>query len=215
MSQHESALNDSIDDTAAKSVLVFIKEPRPGTVKTRLAAAVGDQEAARLYEEWTTTILEGLQPIRASAALIGYYAGNEEAVRNKWGAFVDQWLKQCDGDLGERLEFGFSSMLEHGPTIAIGSDCLDVDAALVKCAFAAMSESDAVIGPASDGGYYLIGLRRAASGVFRGIEWSSPRTFIQQRDSLLQTGMTVFELPIGHDIDTIDDWRADQRRRLL
>jgi len=213
MSQPDSVPNDNIDGAGPKTVLVFIKEPRPGTVKTRLAAAVGDREAARLYEEWTTSILEGLQSLRATATLIGYYAGDVDAVRNKWGSFVDQWLKQCDGDLGDRLQFGFSTALERGPSIAVGTDCLDVDAAVVSDAFGVLNETDAVIGPASDGGYYLIGLRRAASEVFSGIEWSSPRTFAQQRDALIRAGMTFVELPVGHDIDTIDDWRADLRRR--
>jgi len=210
---HDSTLNDSIDVAIPKSVLVFIKEPRPGHVKTRLAAAVGDLEAARLYEEWTTAILEGLQSLRATAALIGYYAGSEDAVRNKWRTFVDHWLQQCDGDLGDRLQFGFAVALKRGPCVAIGTDCLDVDVEVVAGAFASLQNVDAVLGPAGDGGYYLVGLRKLPDGLFAGIEWSSPRTFAEQQKSLIRAGMTISELPMLHDIDTIDDWNAYQSRR--
>jgi len=206
--QRNSFDERSIDVAGIRSVLVFIKEPRPGKVKTRLAAAIGDHEAARLYEQWTTLILNGLQPLRASSTLIGYYDGDELVVRDRWDLFCDSWLRQPGGDLGERLDFGFVSRLRHGPAAAVGTDCLDVDAAVVESAFAAMGTAGAVLGPASDGGYYLIGLKRTAFGVFSGIEWSSPRTFIQQRDALIRTGMTISELPMLHDIDTIDDWHA-------
>jgi uncharacterized protein len=213
MSMRDSTPNDCIDVASAKSVLVFIKEPRPGNVKTRLAAAVGDQEAARLYEEWTTAILEGLQSLRATATLIGYYAGSEVVVRNKWRSFVDDWLQQCDGDLGDRLQLGFASALKSGPCVAIGTDCLDVDSQVVASAFDSLEKTDAVLGPASDGGYYLIGLRRMPDHLFAGVQWSSPKTFIQQQKALVQAGMTVFELSMLHDIDTIDDWNAYQGRR--
>jgi rSAM/selenodomain-associated transferase 1 len=198
---------------ASGSVLVFLKEPRPGTVKTRLAAALGDDEAARLYEQWTTTILSGLQPLRADASLIGYYAGDLAAVQRRWDPLVDQWLEQPAGDLGARLAFGFKSTCAVGPAIAIGTDCLDVDVTILQQAFSTLGRTNAVIGPAGDGGYYLLGLKQYSGGLFDHIEWSSPRTYHQQCEAINRAGMTVAELPMLDDIDTIEDWLAYQRRR--
>lgn len=195
------------------TLLVFLKAPVPGAVKTRLAAAIGSEKAASLYAEWTTRILRGLQQVRSMCRVIGYYAGDESDVRNRWETFVDSWLPQPDGDLGDRLEQAFAFALADGPAAAIGTDCLDVDSAVVRSAFEAMKETDAVIGPAKDGGYYLIGLRRMADGAFRDIEWSSAQTMVQQRATLLKCGLAVSELPTLSDIDTIEDWLAYQRER--
>jgi rSAM/selenodomain-associated transferase 1 len=195
------------------TLLVFLKAPTPGAVKTRLAAAIGSDEAASLYAEWTTRILRGLQQVRSMCRVIGYYAGDESDVRKRWGSFVDSWLPQPEGDLGNRLEHAFAFALADGPAAAIGTDCLDVDTAVVRSAFDSLKDADAALGPAKDGGYYLIGLRRMAEGVFRDIEWSSPRTLAQQRAALLKSGMTVSELPRLADIDTLEDWLAYQRER--
>jgi len=195
------------------TVLVFLKAPMPGAVKTRLAAALGAEQAAALYAQWASRILKSLQPVRSMCRLIGYYAGDESAVRSRWGSLIDEWMRQPEGDLGRRLQFGFDVSLRSGPSLAVGTDCLDVDAEVVRCAFVTLEQSDAVIGPADDGGYYLLGLTRTADGLFDGIEWSSPRTGEQQRENLKRAGMTIAELPTLQDIDTLEDWEAYQKRK--
>ena len=211
MDRADSQIPRASDRIASGSILVFLKEPRPGAVKTRLAASIGAVQAAQLYAQWTTAILDAIQPLRAAVSLIGYYAGDQNAVQRRWGPLVDQWLEQPEGDLGARLDFGFAKTL--APCVAIGTDCLDVDVAILQQAFSHLERTDAVIGPAGDGGYYLLGLRRFVEGLFDGVEWSSPRTFRQQCEALRRAGMTIAELPMLDDIDTIDDWLAYQKRR--
>src|SRR5262245_32363885 len=135
MELHNSENPRRLNQIASGSVLVFLKEPRPGAVKTRLAAAIGSAEAARLYEQWTTSILKGLQSLRGPTTLIGYYGGDLTAVQSRWDGLVDEWLKQPDGDLGVRLQAAFAAALPRGPAVAIGTDCLDVDATVVTNAF--------------------------------------------------------------------------------
>jgi rSAM/selenodomain-associated transferase 1 len=213
MSEPHSPDFNLIGGAARRSVLVFIKEPVPGRVKTRLAAAIGASEAASLYEQWTTSILVGLQSLRESTTLIGYYAGDENAVRTRWERFADRWLPQPEGDLGERLTYAFTYPGCNKPSIAVGTDCLDVDSQVVRNAFSALETSDAVLGPATDGGYYLIGLNREATNAFAGVEWSSPQTCLQQKTALQRAGLRVSELTPLSDIDTLDDWNAYLNRR--
>jgi len=213
MDRADSQIPRPSDRIASGSILVFLKEPRPGAVKTRLAAAVGDRQAAELYAQWTTAILSAIQPLRTAVSLIGYYAGDENAVQLRWGPLVDQWLEQPEGDLGARLHWGFAKTLALAPCVAIGTDCLDVDVTILQQAFSHLERTDAVIGPAGDGGYYLLGLKRVVDGLFDGVEWSSPRTLRQQCSALRRAGMTIAELPMLNDIDTLDDWLAYQGRR--
>jgi glycosyltransferase A (GT-A) superfamily protein (DUF2064 family) len=220
----------SNDPTSRPVLLVFLKYPEAGRVKTRLAEEIGADAAVRLYREWIGTVLQNVQAVRPDMHIVGYVDGAAPAKFSEWSALVDEWLPQPAGGLGERLAAGFQ--LGHargGPVIAIGTDCLEVDATHVRSAFAHLLRqpqpptprpsspeaegegerpADAVFGPATDGGYYLVGARNRIAGFFDNIRWSSPHTLSDHLNRCTELGLRVALLPQLSDIDTVADWQA-------
>lgn len=197
------------DPTATGTVLVYLKYPEPGRVKTRLAATVGPARAAELYRDWIARVLARLQPLRPSVSIIGAIDGADAEAFSPWATFVDGWWNQPAGDLGDRLDAGFRRYHQrNAPVLAIGSDCLEIDAVLIRQALARLRDFDAVFGPTGDGGYYLVGMARYLNGFFDAIRWSSPDTlrdhFIRCHDHNWRTDL----LPPLDDIDTWSDWVA-------
>jgi rSAM/selenodomain-associated transferase 1 len=193
----------------ARSVLVFLKWPEPGRVKTRLASTVGPERAAALYRHWVGVILGDLQPLRSATRLVGYFDGAPQEAFRDWHALADDWWPQPTGDLGERLVAGFGRAFHlGGPVLAVGTDCLEIDAGLLLQAFEQLTHRDAVFGPTSDGGYYLIGLSAARPDLFRSVRWSSPSTLDDHLHCCRENGWSVSLLSMRHDIDTEKDWRA-------
>jgi len=194
-------------------VLVFLKHPTPGRVKTRLAAAVGPERAAEIYREMVGTVLAAVRPLRDRADVIGYFDGAAAEAFADWQPLADDWLPQPAGGLGERLEAGFA--LAHargGPVLAVGTDAPEIDATLLGEAIDVLRMNDAVFGPAHDGGYYLVGTARRLPGFFDGVRWSSEHTLADHLERCRSAGWSVGLLPPLHDIDTADDWLAYQSR---
>jgi hypothetical protein len=195
------------------TVLVFVKAPVPGAVKSRLARVVGAEKAAELYRQWIGQVLTALQPLRLVARVVGYYAGGSADRFAPWRHLADEWWPQPEGDLGERLDFGFRIANGHGqPVIAVGTDCLELDATLVLQAIESLQSHDAVFGPAADGGYYLVGTARLLPGFFRSVRWSSPFTLTDHLRSCYIQRWSVAFLARRHDIDTWNDWQGYLQR---
>jgi rSAM/selenodomain-associated transferase 1 len=196
-----------------ETILVFVKAPEPGRVKTRLAATVGPDRAAALYRGWVGTVFGALQPLRPGVRLVGYFDGGPRAAFAEWETLADDWWPQPPGDLGERLAAGFGrGLAAAGPVLAVGTDCLELDAALVADAFGALADANVVFGPAPDGGYYLVGLGADRPGLFDGIRWSGPHTLADHLARCRASGWSVALLPPRADIDTWDDWTAYRSR---
>ena len=196
------------------TLLVFLKYPRAGDVKTRLAASIGARRAATLYREWITLVLTRLQSLRNRTLVVGYFDGAAREEFATWLSLADEWWAQPSGDLGERLGAGFAAAhARGGPVIAIGTDCLDLDAPLLQEAFGALEEHQAVFGPALDGGYYLVGTARDLPGFFRDIPWSSACTLSAHLSLCAASGWSVGLLPARRDIDTGEDWLEHCRSR--
>ncbi len=197
----------------AGTVLVYLKYPEPGRVKTRLAATVGADAAAGLYRGWIGLVLERLQSFRPSVSIVGAIDGAAPEAFAEWGALVDSWWQQPPGDLGCRLDAGFQfAHRSGGPVLAIGTDCLEIEPAAIREALAVLRDVDAVFGPTHDGGYYLVGTAEYLAGFFDGIRWSSSDTL---GDHILRCGERNWRaelLPVLNDIDTWDDWGAYCRR---
>lgn len=191
---------------ATPALLVLLKHPTPGRVKTRLAAEMGDAAAAELYDGWITRVFEQVQPLRPAVRMIALYAGAAVEAFAPWRDLADAWIAQSGGSLGERLARGFEqAFAAGGPVAAIGTDCLDINAELVRSAFAALAQRDAVFGPTFDGGYYLVGLARPLASFFDGVPWSTADTYRAHTERCRQRGWTVAELPPRRDIDTAAD----------
>jgi rSAM/selenodomain-associated transferase 1 len=189
-------------------LLLFIRNPQPGRVKTRLARTVGDTEALRIYK-----IL--LEKTRDAALGVG---------AERWlfySDFIDNnddWLEadfskkiQSDGDLGERMQQAFREAFEAGAgkVIIIGSDCPELTREILQMAFDKLDETDLVLGPASDGGYYLLGMKELEPSVFHGIEWSTETVLARTLEKIQAAGKSCALLPVLSDVDTEADWRRN------
>jgi rSAM/selenodomain-associated transferase 1 len=191
------------------TVLVYIKYPEPGRVKTRLAATIGNTEAARFYRCWIGEVLTAVQSLRPEIQVLGAIDGAEPKAFQQWQPLVDGWWQQPEGDLGVRLDAGFRHAHTTGqPVVAIGTDCLELNAAIVLDAFAALDRVDAVFGPTVDGGYYLVGTARYLPGFFSGIRWSTPDTLEDHLSRCQDHHWQYRLLPMQQDVDTWDDWLA-------
>ncbi len=196
------------------TLLVFLKYPAAGKVKTRLAATIGPAEAAELYRHWISHVFAQLQPLRGRVRILACHDGAPKEAFEPWLSLADEWWPQAAGDLGQRLEHAFETSHNHGESvIAIGTDCLELDARDFQQAFDLLVEKDVVFGPATDGGYYLVGTAKLLPGFFRGIPWSSPDTFAAHMALCQVRSWSVGLLPVRSDIDTWEDWLSYRRAR--
>ena len=195
--------------TAGCAVIVFAKAPVPGTVKTRLAARLGADGAARLAERMlletaTQAVDAAIGPVEICCAP----ERNHPAFLRLLAGLPVGLSDQGVGDLGERMHRAFARVLVgHDRALVIGTDAPGVDAAYLRDAARQLATRDVVIGPALDGGYSLIGLRRPAAGLFEGIAWSSPQVLTQTRAAVQRLGLAHVELAALADIDEPADLR--------
>ncbi len=187
-------------------IVVFARQPVAGKVKTRLAAEIGDEAAVRVYEallEHTLREIDGL----ASRLMVA------EAIENGWLPPVAVKIEvQRGGDLGSRLVDAFERQFREGAdaVLLIGSDCPGLRRKHLLEAFVLLEEKPVVLGPAADGGYWLIGQRAPGWTVFEGIPWSTSSTLASTRQRLVDLGLEWNELEVLDDIDTADDLRRAQ-----
>ena len=188
------------------TLIAFAKVPRPGRVKTRLAAAIGDIEAAAVYRAMGRRVLDGVRG--GEYRLVAYIdPADELAAAREWlGAAGVEFRPQEGDDLGARLASAFRREFVRAQRVcAIGTDAPAVDRRVVERAFSELSTNDLVLGPALDGGYYLIGATDYWPELFRGVPWSTEdvmtATLTRARALELRTA-TLEPLP---DIDTVED----------
>ncbi len=205
------------DDTNAEAVLknkliVFVKAPRPGEVKTRLATSIGAEAACEAYRKLVAGLLAKLTSL--DGVELRFAPDDAEAEIRPWSRTGWQLAPQGGGDLGMRLQVAFESALHLGAkhVVVIGSDCPDVTAADIQRAWEALQSHDVVIGPASDGGYWLIGLNQPERSLFEGLAWSTDKVLAQTIERCRASGLRVKLLRELDDVDTEDDWRRHLRR---
>jgi rSAM/selenodomain-associated transferase 1 len=195
------------------TLMVFLKYPEAGRVKTRLAHSIGAERAAALYRHWIGHVFDGLQAIRGQIRIVACYDGAPELAFAPWSSLADEWWPQPAGDLGHRLRDAFQRAHQGAaPVVAVGTDCLQVDAPLVRDALNVLTERDVVFGPATDGGYYLVGTARPLEGFFQDIPWSSAATMACHHSLCRDRGWSVGFLPILRDIDTWEDFLMNARK---
>lgn len=199
-----------------RCLMVFVRNPEPGQVKTRLARAHGDPFAAELYGYFVDDLLEALERESYRMEIVFTPADQESAIRQRFGGRFSYLPQQGEG-LGERMRNAFHSCFARGfaTAVLIGSDCPDLTAEFVEQAFRAMENGhDAVLGPAFDGGYYLIGFRSTAfdPGVFTEMPWGEGTVFGKTLERLRARGCRTHLAPKWHDIDTAEDLAALRER---
>jgi len=189
-------------------LIVFVKAPRPGTVKTRLAKTIGVSAAGTAYIRLVEALLNQLQGLSG----VELCFSPDDAASE-----VEHWLRgdwtrspQSGGDLGQRLESAFQRAFHAGSkrVAIIGSDCPMVSVEDIREAWRGLGTHDVVLGPATDGGYWLIGLRQLQPNLFRGVPWSTKDVFTETMRRVEHAGLSVRLLRELADVDTDADWRA-------
>ena len=180
-------------------IVIFAKAPVPGRVKTRLIAALGEEGAARLAGE----MLEHTLKEAAASGVDHELCGDPDAAY--WGDLLPaapfSW--QGEGGLGERLSRATERVLGEGASVLlIGADCPALDRTRLRHAAEALQTHDAVIHPALDGGYVLLGLRRFDPSLFEGIAWSTAAVAQQTLDRLAALGWSVH---VGDTLADVDE----------
>lgn len=179
------------------------KAPVPGLAKTRLIPALGAEGAAALAARMLArTLAEALAAGLGPVTLCGAPQATHPAFAAVVPAGPVAAVDQGGGDLGARMLRAFERALsEHAGALVIGTDAPALDAAVLRAAHRQLQDHDAVIGPAHDGGYVLIGLRRAEPRLFGDMPWSTPQVLALTRERLREAGLRWSELPPLHDID--------------
>lgn len=183
-------------------MVAMLKAPRPGTVKTRLGAEIGFEQAAQVYRLLVERQLAAVPT--GWRVEIQFSPAEAEAEMRAWLGARNGYFPQCDGDLGQRLKGAVAGAFGRGANsvIVVGGDCPDLDEACLRETASVVQSVDVVLGPALDGGYYLIGLQRRADQVFNDIPWSTENV-------LGATLARIDENQLGHTLLTpkedIDD----------
>ncbi len=188
-----------------RALIVFARSPVAGQVKSRLTQLLSSQEAADLYRAFLVDSLAQYASLEVDVRL--YMADEGDPGVHLYGA---QLRKQCGNGLGERMEHAFSETAAEGynQMVIIGTDHPTLPTEFIMEAYEALSDVPAVcIGPASDGGYYLLGMSPLISGLFDGIVYSKPNVFSLTLGRAHESGATVTKLPVWYDVDTPEDLR--------
>lgn len=214
-------------------IVIFVKYPQRGRVKTRLARAVGDGEAVGIYRNLVEYLIGMLRRVEADEVRVCFDPREKEDEIVGWLQPV--WLAagpevlpgqprlvfrpQCGGGLGARLESAFGEIFqEYGKdgdqapkVVAVGSDCVEIDGGILQESWEALNSNDVVFGPARDGGYYLLGMKSPHRGLFENIPWSTEKTLEVSLDRAREAGLELALLDKKHDIDTEEDWRRFEK----
>jgi rSAM/selenodomain-associated transferase 1 len=199
---------------AHRALIVLLKSPEVGKVKTRLAAALGAETTVDLYRALCEGMLEATTPRPGEYERLLFFAppGAVDSVR----AWLpgSRLLPQASGDLGTRMGAAFARAFQRGAGRAalVGTDVPGISRTTVVEALGALDTADVVLGPAEDGGYYLLALKQPCPELFQGIAWSTPRVLDETVARARGAGRRVSLLARLRDIDTPDDLRAEWPR---
>lgn len=209
---HQTVLGcPEADEIKPIRTVIFAKAPQPGKVKTRLIPALGAQGAANLASKFLLNMAQ-----QAVAAAIGpvEVSASPDPNTSDWRPMrsvadmppVLAWSAQGEGDLGERLHRVVDRVIAAGEwVLLVGADCPALTPDVLRESASLLKTYDAVMIPATDGGYVLLGLRRSAAALFQGMSWSTDTVAEETRHRLSQLGMAYAELAALHDIDEPQD----------
>jgi rSAM/selenodomain-associated transferase 1 len=194
---------------ARECLIIFTRYPEPGKTKTRLIPVLGAEGAATLQRKMTEDKLAEVEKLQAFYPLsveVHFAGGNEQLMQDWLGSSII-YRRQSEGDIGCRMASAFQASFQAGmnSVVLIGTDCPDLNAKLIAQAFQELEQHDLVLGPAQDGGYYLIGLHRLIPELFTGISWSTAEVLKQTQSIAQKIELAVAYLPLLSDIDRPED----------
>jgi hypothetical protein len=201
-----------MNDSSKNCILFFVKNPVRGGVKRRLAEEVGDTVAVGLYKNFIVDMLRTLSTCTATRLLICVYPHSALGSLRKWLGMRYHYLPQEGKDLGERMKNSFikAFSMEYERVILIGSDIPDLPRTVIAEAFKALETNEITVGPARDGGYYLIGFRDKTfvPEVFDNIRWGGKQVLKTTLHRVEKIGCSVHLLPAWSDVDMLADVMA-------
>lgn len=216
---NEAQLSASIPQKAAQAkdsgaedvVIIFTKFPEAGQVKTRLIPALGAQGAADCQRRMSEQIIRRVRELQRYKTIdiqIHYQGGKAEMMTAWLGDDLD-YYPQSTGDIGRRMAAAFQQAFAAGSRriILAGSDCPALTAAILHTALNKLKRLDLVLGPAMDGGYYLIGLNRPCPALFTNIDWSTDKVLAATLKKAGEQGLSVSQVDTLYDIDRPEDLR--------
>jgi len=194
-------------------LLIFLRAPEPGRVKTRLARDVGDEKALALYKSFVRASLSAARAWsdqdRYREIWITYYPEDKKDMVMDWLGRDDIFLAQSGADLGQRMAGAMEDAFELGAqkTVILGTDVPQIRPDHIKQAFERLDATDLVLGPSLDGGYWLIGAcrNRFSPTLFRKMNWGTPTVFADTIDRCRENNLTWSELEMLQDVDTLAD----------
>ncbi len=192
------------------SLIVFVKNPIPGAVKTRLQTRYAPDQIAALYTAFVRDVLARVESIDVDRRVIAFDPPDAESeVRALFGGGKAQWqfVPQMQDDLGVRMCEALVQELDAGASAAvlIGTDIPSLPAHHITQAFDLLRAKDVVLGPSTDGGYYLVGVSKYTPEIFENVEWSTPSVLSQTIDRVQRAGNTLGLVPPWFDVDTPEE----------
>lgn len=185
----------------------MIKYPEPGRVKTRLAGDIGAEKAALICRKITERVMKQTMPDAGKFERFVFYDPSER-IRDfvSWLPH-EKFIAQAGSDVGERMDNAIRYLLENGAekVVITGADIPELSGKIIIQAFEMLGHADVVVGPAHDGGYYLIGMKSPMPELFRNIIWSTRYVFSETIMALEHSGKSYGVLPVLSDLDTIED----------
>lgn len=200
-----------------KTIVQFLKWPRAGRVKTRLAASIGDEAARQVHVELCQSVHAQLND--CDAEYVMHIADMPAAAEHD---DFDVWLKstgarvttQVQGDLGVKMASVLQAASANNHIIIVGSDCPSLTRSYLEKAFEALQRSDIVLGPAEDGGYVLIGARTFHKDLFNAVEWGGGHVLDRTLNNAKALSVKVELLAVTWDVDTLEDLERWRNARL-
>lgn len=195
--------------TLDKSLIVFLKNPVEGKVKTRIANTAGNIKALEIYRELLGILNDNLARVNCEVYL--YFTETPMEI-SYWANANYIYRVQKGNDLGARMSAAFEEVFRDGGSqkplkvLIVGSDCPLLSAEIIDEAFLKLDKSDIVLGPAEDGGYYLLGMKKMNTELFEGVSWSTEKVLNETLDKAAGLGLSVAFTPSLFDIDTEEDW---------
>lgn len=190
------------------ALICFLKYPKPGQVKTRLARDLGAENACTLYRDLAERVITEVFPLNQTYELVLFVDPKHDLeLYRSWLGEQFSFQQQSGHTLGDRMFNAGSWAFDEGyeRVIIVGSDCVGMDEQFIGNAFSSLEKSDFVLGPSSDGGYYLIGLKPEFEFVFDDMPWSGPDLRELTLERIESREMKTTLLDMKQDVDTLDD----------
>ena len=208
------------DKTFSDQLIIFTRYPEPGKTKTRLIPVLGPEGAADLHRRMVehTMTWAGLLQSHSPVSVEVQYEGGDENLFRQWLGPDFSCRDQGMGDLGRRMARAIAEAFQAGRerVILVGTDCPGLTRVLVQSAFGELVSNDLVLGPANDGGYYLIGLRRVIPQLFNTIPWGTSEVLEKTLRIADKMQLRVFLLETLDDVDRPEDlpvWEQEKDRK--